>query len=163
MRDFLIESSERILARPDKFLVPIAQLPDRSFIIPNSTVVVIMEYKPGLHDRNRARAWQLGQALCCAGIPVFSKGEGIRIYCPCTGDAATFDAFQFHKEFISPNAQELRDYAERGDSPKMAEIVGEVSYRLDNDTIVIDGARRNNVVFRTFVQKYVLPKSATLL
>jgi len=168
MRDFLIEPAsaegERILARPDRFLVPIAQFPDHSFIIPNSTVIVIMEYRPGPRDRHRARAWQLGHALCCAGVPVFDKGEKIRIYCPCTGSVAIFSALQFYAECVSTDAQELRSYAEFGDYDAIARIVGEVSYKLDNNTIIIDGAKRPDAVpFRTFTQRYMLPEGATLL
>jgi hypothetical protein len=162
MRDFLIEQDNQLVARPNRFLIPIAQLSDR-FIIPNSTVVVIMEYRPGPHDRNRARAWRLGRALCCAGVPVFDKGGRIRIYCPCAGIDTVYDAFQFHKESILPDARQLRDYAEHDDFERIADIVGEVSCKLDKDAIVIDGARRQGTTFRTFTQQYLLPEGATLL
>ena len=162
MRDFLIEQDNQLVARPNRFLIPIAKLSDR-FIIPNSTVIVIMEYRPGQRERNRTRAWRLGYALSCAGVPVFDMGERMRIYCPCTGDAAVLDALQFHKESVSPDAQALRDYAKCGECSKIADIVGEVSYRLVDDTIIIDGARRQDTTFRTFTQRYMLPEGATLL
>jgi len=164
MRDFLIEQDNQLVARPNRFLIPIAKLSDR-FIIPNSTVIVIMEYRPGQRERNRTRAWRLGYALSCAGVPVFDMGERMRIYCPCTGDAAVLDALQFHKESVPPDAQALRDYAKCGECSKIADIVGEVSYRLvGNDLIVIDGAiRPGTAPFRTFSQKYALPEGATLL
>jgi len=123
-----------------------------------------MEYRPGQRERNRTRAWRLGYALSCAGVPVFDMGERMRIYCPCTGDAAVLDALQFHKESVSPDAQALRDYAKCGECSKIADIVGEVSYKLDNNTIIIDGAKRPGAVpFRTFTQRYMLPEGATLL
>ena len=163
MRDFCIEPSERILARPQRFLIPVAQLPGQ-FLIPRSTVIVIMEYRPGQRERNRTRAWRLGYALCCAGVPVFDlDDERMRIYCPCTSDAAIFDALQFHNESVSSDAQVLRDYAKCGECSKIADIVGEVSYRLVDDTIIIDGARRQDTTFRTFTQQYLLPEGATLL
>ena len=163
MRDFLVEQGDKLLVCPNRFLVPIAKLSDR-FIIPNSTVIAMMEYRPGPHHRNRTRAWRLGYALCCAGVPVFELGEErMRIYCPCTGDAAVLDALQFHKESVSPDAQALRDYAKCGECSKIADIVGEVSYRLVDDTIIIDGARRQDTTFRTFTQQYLLPEGATLL
>jgi len=163
MRGFLIEQDNQPVARPNRFLIPIAQLSDR-FIIPNSTVVVIMEYRPGPHDRNRARAWRLGRALCCAGVPVFDKGGRIRIYCPCTGIDTVYEAFQFHKESILPDARQLRDYAEHDDFERIADIVGEVSYKLEKDNVIIDGATRPDAVpFRTFTQRYILPEGATLL
>ena len=164
MRDFCVEPSERILSKPNRFLIPVAQLPGQ-FLIPRSTVIVVMEYRPGPHYRNRTRAWRLGYALCCAGVPVFDMGERMRIYCPCAGDAAVLDALQFHKESVSPDAQALRDYAKCGECSKIADIVGEVSYRLvGNDLIVIDGAiRPGTAPFRTFSQKYALPEGATLL
>jgi len=164
MRDFLVEQGDKLLVCPNRFLVPIAKLSDR-FIIPNSTVIVIMEYRPGPHHRNRTRAWRLGYALSCAGVPVFDMGERMRIYCPCTGDAAVLDALQFHKESVPPDAQALRDYAKCGECSKIADIVGEVSYRLvGDDLIVIDGAiRPGTAPFRTFSQKYALPEGATLL
>jgi len=162
MRDFCVEPSERILVRPQRFLIPVAQLPGQ-FLIPRSTVIVIMEYSPGQRERNRSRAWRLGYALCCAGVPVFDDGERMRIYCPCTGDATILDALQFHKESVSPDAQALRDYAKCGECSKIADIVGEVSYRLVDDTIIIDGARRQDTTFRTFTQRYMLPEGATLL
>ena len=123
-----------------------------------------MEYRPGQRERNRTRAWRLGYALCCAGVPVFDMNERMRIYCPCTGDAAVLDALQFHKESVSPDVQALRDYAKCGECSKIADIVGEVSYKLDNNTIIIDGAKRPDAVpFRTFTQRYMLPEGATLL
>ena len=124
-----------------------------------------MEYRPGQRERNRTRAWRLGYALSCAGVPVFDMGERMRIYCPCTGDAAVLDALQFHKESVPPDAQALRDYAKCGECSKIADIVGEVSYKLDidNKTIIIDGARRQDTTFRTFTQQYLLPEGATLL
>jgi len=162
MRDFLVEQCDKLLVCPNRFLVPIAKLSGR-FIIPNSTVIVRMEYKPGPHHRNRTFAWRLGYALCCAGVPVFDMGERMRIYCPCTGDAAVFNALQFHKESVFPDAQALRDYAKCSECSKIADIVGEVSYRLVDDTIIIDGARRQDTTFRTFTQQYLLPEGATLL
>jgi len=123
-----------------------------------------MEYRPGQRERNRTRAWRLGYALSCAGVPVFDMGERMRIYCPCTGDAAVLGALQFHKESVPPDAQALRDYAKCGECSKIADIVGEVSYKLDNNTIIIDGAKRLDAVpFRTFTQRYMLPEGATLL
>jgi len=162
MRDFCVEPSERILSKPKRFLIPVAQLPGQ-FLIPRSTVIVIMEYRSGPHHRNRTRAWRLGYALCCAGVPVFDMGERMRIYCPCTGDASIFDALQFYNESIPPDSQRLRDYAKCGECSKIADIVGEVSYRLVDDTIIIDGARRQDTTFRTFTQQYLLPEGATLL
>ena len=162
MRDFLVEQGDKLLVCPNRFLVPIAKLSDR-FIIPNSTVIAMMEYRPGPHHRNRTRAWRLGYALCCAGVPVFDMGERMRIYCPCTGDASIFDALQFYNESIPPDSQRLRDYAKCGECSKIADIVGEVSYRLADDTIIIDGARRQGTTFRTFTQRYMLPEGATLL
>jgi len=162
MKDFCVESSERILIRPQRFLIPVAQLPGQ-LLIPRSTVIVIMEYRPGQRERNRTRAWRLGYALSCAGVPVFDMGERMRIYCPCTGDAAVLDALQFHKESVPSDAQALRDYAKCGECSKIADIVGEVSYRLVDDTIIIDGARRQDTTFRTFTQQYLLPEGATLL
>jgi len=163
MIDFCVEPSERILFKPKRFLIPVAQLPGQ-FLIPRSTVIVIMEYRPGQRERNRTRAWRLGYALCCAGVPVFELGEErMRIYCPCTGDAAVLDALQFHKESVLPDVQALRDYAKCGECSKIADIVGEVSYRLVDDTIIIDGARRQGTTFRTFTQQYLLPEGATLL
>jgi len=123
-----------------------------------------MEYRSGQRERNRTRAWRLGYALSCAGVPVFDMGERMRIYCPCTGDAAVLDALQFHKESVPPDAQALRDYAKCGECSKIADIVGEVSYKLDNNTIIIDGAKRPDAIyFRTFTQRYMLPEGATLL
>ena len=163
MRDFLIEQCEQLLVAPDRFLVPIAQLSDR-LIIPNCTVIAIMEYRPGPHDRHRARAWQLGHALCCAGVPVFDKGGRLRIYCSCVGIDTVYDAFQFHKEAIPNDARELLSYVECGNYDAIVSIVGEVSFRLDNDTFIIDGAKRSGAVpFRTFTQRYMLPEGATLL
>jgi len=162
MRDFCIESSERILIRPQRFLIPAAQLLGQ-FLIPRSTVIVIMEYRPGQRERNRTRAWRLGYALCYAGVPVFDMGERMRIYCPCTGSAAIFSALQF-EECVPTDAQELRSYAEHGDYDVIARIVGEVSYRLVSDDLIIDGAiRPGTAPFRTFSQKYTLPEDATLL
>ena len=79
------------------------------------------------------------------------------------GRCAVFDALQFHKESVSLDAQRLRDYAKCSECSKIADIVGEVNYKLDNNTIIIDGARRQGTTFRTFTQQYMLPEGATLL
>ena len=79
------------------------------------------------------------------------------------GSVAIFSALQFYEECVSTDAQELRSYAELGDYDAIARIVGEVSYKLDNNTIIIDGARRQGTTFRTFNQQYLLPEGATLL
>ena len=168
MRDFLIEPTpvegERILAKPDRFLVPIAQLSDRSFIIPNSTAIVILEFRPGLRDYTRTRAWRFARGLCWAGIPVFGDQERIRVYCPCVGALAIRDAFLFYKEDIAKEAEILRNYVELYDIQAVASITGQVNCKLDGDVLTVEGVvRSGNVAYRTFSKQYLLPEGATLL
>jgi len=168
MRDFLIEPTpaegERILAKPDRFLVPIAQLPDRSFIIPNTTAIVILEFRPGPREHTRAHAWRFARGLCWAGVPVFGDQERIRVYCPCVGALAIRDAFLFYKEDIAKEAEILRNYVELYDIQAVASITGQVNCKLDGDVLTVEGVvRSGTVAFRTFIQRYTLPEGATLL
>ena len=168
MRDFLIEPTsaegERILAKPDRFLVPIAQLPDRSFIIPNSTAIVILEFRPGPREHTRAHAWRFARGLCWAGVPVFGDQERIRVYCPCVGALAIRDAFLFYKENIAKEAELLRNHVELYDIQGVARIVGQVNHKLDGNVLTVEGVvRSGNVAYRTFSKQYLLPEGAILL
>ena len=159
MKDFLFQytprSGENLIDRPvfGKFLVPIAQLRNRSFAIPDDPEISVLEFYTA-HPRayNRTHARRVGRALCKAGIPVFDERGRIRVYCARPSAKIIFEAFQFHDGSLAPPAELLRNYAEIGDYAAIAEIGGAVEYRLDDSVIVVEGERR-----------YRLPPGATLL
>jgi len=159
MKDFLFQytplSGENLIDRPlfGKFLVPIARLRNRSFIIPDDPDISLLEFltvRPRAYNRTHAR--RIGRALCGAGVPVFDERGRIRVYCPRFGARLVFEAFQFHSGGLSPAAENLRNHAETGNLAALAELCGAVDYHLDDNTLVIEGVRR-----------YRLPKGATLL
>ena len=161
MKDFLFQytprSGENLIDRPvfGKFLVPIAQLRNRSFAIPDDPEISLLEFYTA-HPRayNRTHARRVGRALCRAGIPVFDERGRIRVYCPRRSGRVILESFQFNNEYLDPAAELLRNYAELGDYGEVAKFCGVVEYRLDNEdgrTIVIEERR------------YHLPPGATLL
>jgi len=161
MKDFLFQytprSGENLIDRPlsGKFLIPIGQLPNRSFIIPDDPEISLLEvYTAHPRAYHRTHARRVGRALCLVGIPVFDERGRIRVYCPRSSSRVIFEAFQFHSGYLDPAAELLRNYAEIGDYSEVAKFCGEVKYQLDdeNRTIVVEGVRR-----------YRLPKGAVLL
>jgi len=160
MKEFLFEytprTGENLITRPliGKFLIPIAQLRNESFIVPDDPEICLIEFmsiRPRAYHRTHAR--RVGRALCRAGVPVFDERGRIRVYCPRRGGRVVFEAFQFHNGYLDPAAELLRNYAEIGDYAEVAKFCGEVEYQLDDEgrTIVIEGRR------------YRLPPGATLL
>ena len=160
MKDFLFQytplSGENLIDRPlsGKFLVPIAQLRNRSFAIPDEPEISLLEvYTAHPRAYHRTHARRVGRALCLVGIPVFDERGRIRVYCPRSSSRVIFEAFQFHSGYLDPAAELLRNYAEIGDYAEVAKFCGQVKYQLDDEgrTIVIEGRR------------YRLPPGATLL
>jgi hypothetical protein len=170
MKDFLFQytpiSGENLIARPvnDRFVVPIAQMPNRSFIIPNDSDIILLEFdtvRPRAYNRTRAR--RIGRALCWAGVPVFDERGLMRIYCPRPGAKIIWEAFQFHSGSVSRPAEHLRNYAELGDPGAIFDIVGGIEYALDGNAVVIAGTVLGNTVLVEDERRYYLPEGATLL
>ena len=168
MRDFLLQTLSpkghyRILVVwPRKVLVPVIRLIDRTLAIPDDPAVCVLEISPGEHS---SRVWRLGRELCFAGLPVFDEGEGrLRVYCPRPGAKTVYEAFQFGKESISPDAETLRNLVELEDYKGIAEIVGEVNYRLvGENTLIVEGALlRGDKAFMSYA-RYDLPGGAELV
>jgi len=167
MRDFLLqtlspEGHYRILVVwPRKLLVPVIRLFDRTLAIPDDPAVCVLEISPGEHS---SRVWRLGRELCFAGLPVFDEGEGrLRVYCPRPGAKIVYEAFQFG-ESISSDAQTLRNLVELEDYKGIADIVGEVNYRLvGENTLIVKGALlRGDKAFISHAT-YDLPGGAELV
>jgi hypothetical protein len=168
MRDFLLqtlspEGHYRILVVwPRKLLVPVIRLIDRKLAIPDDPAIVILEFNPNEHS---SRMRRLGRELCFAGVPVFDEGQGrLRVYCPRPGAWTVIEAFQFYKERISPEAETLRNLAELGDHKGIAEITGEVNYRLvGEDTLITEGALLRGSKAYISYATYELPEGAELV
>jgi hypothetical protein len=108
--------------------------------------------------------WRLARRLCVAGIPAFDEGRGqLRIYCPRPGAWTVIEAFQFYKERVSPDTEKLRNLAELEDYKGIAELIGEVSYRLVNDTLITEGALLRGSKAYTSYATYELPEGAELV
>jgi len=168
MKKFLIQSLSpegdyRILVVwPRKLLVPVIRLFDRTLAIPDDPAICVLEISPGEHS---SRVRRLGRELCFAGLPVFDEGQGrLRIYCPRPGAKIVYEAFQFGKESISPDAETLRNLVEIEDYKGVAEIVGEVDYRLvGENTLIVEGALlRGDKAFMSYAT-YDLPGGAELV
>jgi len=167
MRDFLLqtlspEGHYRILVVwPRKLLVPVIRLIDRTLAIPDDPAVCVLEISPGEHS---SRVWRLGRELCFAGLPVFDEGEGrLRVYCPRPGAKTVYGAFQFG-ETISPDAETLRNLAELGDHKGIADLIGEVNYRLvGEDTLITEGALLRGSKSYISYATYELPEGAELV
>jgi hypothetical protein len=155
---FIVEhtpnSGENLIDRPyRRFLVPIAQLPNGSFLIPDDRAISVLEFSTArLEAHNRTRAQRIGRALCLAGVPVFEERGRIRVYCPRLGARAVLEALQFHSGGLTLAAELLRNYAETGKLATLAKICGEVEYKLIRGDIVIEKRAR-----------YPLPEGASLL
>jgi hypothetical protein len=159
MFDFLFEytprGGENLIDRPlsGKFLIPIAQLRNRSFIIPDDPEISILEFltvRPRAYYRTHAR--RIGRALCLAGVPVFDERGRIRVYCPRFGARVVLEAFDFSSGGLTPPAEKLRNHAETRNLAALTEFCGAVEYKLLDGAIVVEGERR-----------YRLPPGATLL
>jgi len=169
MRDFLIQSLSpegqyRILVVwPRKLLVPVIRLIDRMLAIPDDPAIVVLEISPASEHIGRVR--RLGRELCFAGVPVFDEGQGrLRVYCPRPGAATIWEAFQFHKESTTSDAETLRNLVELGDHKGIAELIGEVNYRIvGDDTLIVEGALlRGDKAYISYAS-YDLPEGAELL
>jgi len=168
MRDFLLQtlSPERhyriLVVWPRKLLVPVIRLVDRTLAIPDDPAIVILEFNPNEHS---SRMRRLGRELCFAGVPVFDEGQGrLRVYCPRPGAWKVLEAFQFYKECISQEAETLRNLAEIEDYKGVAEIVGEVDYRIVNDkTLITEGALLRGSKAYISYATYELPEGAELV
>ena len=167
MRKFLTqplspEGDYRILVVwPRNLLVPLVRLIDRKLAIPDDPAICVLEISPGEHS---SRVWRLGRELCFAGLPVFDEGEGrLRVYCPRPGAKTVYEAFQFG-ETISPDAETLRNLVELEDYKGVADLIGEVNYRLvSDDTLIVEGALlRGDKAFTSYAS-YELPEGAELL
>ena len=108
---------------------------------------------------------RLGRELCFAGVPVFDEGQGrLRVYCPRPGAWTVIEAFQFYKERISPDAETLRNLAELGDHKGIADLIGEVNYRLvGEDTLITEGALLRGSKAYISYATYELPEGAELV
>ena len=168
MKKFLIQSLSpegdyRILVVwPRKLLVPVIRLIDRKLAIPDDPAICIFEFNP---NEYASHMWRLGRKLCYAGLPVFDEGQGrLRVYCPRPGAWKVLEAFQFYKECISQEAETLRNLAEIEDYKGVAEIVGEVDYRLvGENTLIVEGALlRGDKAFTSYAT-YELPEGAELV
>jgi len=149
---FMVESTGLIDRPYGKFLVPIAQLPDESFLIPNYRTISVLEFSTARFGaRDRVRARRLCCTLCLSGVPVFDERGRIRIYCPRFGARVILEAFQFNSA-LSPAGELFRNYAESGKLATVAKLCGEVEYKLIRGDIVIEK-----------VARYPLPEGATLL
>jgi len=168
MKKFLIqplspEGDYRILVVwPRKLLVPVIRLIDRTLAIPNDPAIVILEFNP---DEYGAHRWRLARELCWAGIPIFDEGQGrLRVYCPRPGAWTVIEAFQFYKERVSPDTVKLRNLAELGDHQGIADIVGEVNYRLvSENTLITEGALLRGSKAYISYATYELPEGAELV
>ena len=168
MRDFLLqtlspEGHYRILVVwPRKLLVPVIRLIDRTLAIPDDPAIVILEFNPNEHS---SRMRRLGRELCFAGVPVFDEGQGrLRVYCPRPGAWTVIEAFQFYKDCVSKDAETLRNFAELGDHKGIAEVVGEVNYRLvGENTLITEGALLRDSKAYTSYATYELPEGAELV
>ena len=167
MKKFLIQSLSpegdyRILVVwPRKLLVPVIRLFDRTLAIPDDPAICVLEISPGEHS---SRVRRLGRELCFAGLPVFDEGQGrLRIYCPRPGAKIVYEAFQFG-ESISSDAQTLRNLVELEDYKGIADIVGEVNYRLVGENMLItEGALLRGSKAYTSYATYELPEGAELV
>ena len=168
MRDFLLqtlspEGHYRILVVwPRKLLVPVIRLVDRTLAIPDDPAIVILEFNPNEHS---SRMRRLGRELCFAGVPVFDEGQGrLRVYCPRPGAWTVIEAFQFYKDCISKDAETLRNLAELGDHKGIADLIGEVNYRLvGEDTLITEGALLRGSKAYISYATYELPEGAELV
>jgi len=168
MRDFLLqtlspEGHYRILVVwPRKLLVPVIRLIDRKLAIPDDPAIVILEFNPNEHS---SRMRRLGRELCFAGVPVFDEGQGrLRVYCPRPGAWTVIEAFQFYKDCISKDAETLRNLAELGDHKGIADLIGEVNYRLvGEDTLITEGALLRGSKAYISYATYELPEGAELV
>jgi len=167
MKKFLIQSLSpegdyRILVVwPRKLLVPVIRLIDRSLAIPDDPAIVILEFNPNEHS---SRMRRLGRELCFAGVPVFDEGQGrLRVYCPRPGAWTVIEAFQFYKDCISKDAETLRNLAELGDHKGIADLIGEVNYRLVGDTLITEGALLRGSKAYISYATYELPEGAELV
>jgi len=168
MRDFLLqtlspEGHYRILVVwPRKLLVPVIRLVDRTLAIPDDPALCVLEFNPNEHS---SRMRRLGRELCFAGVPVFDEGQGrLRVYCPRPGAWAVIEAFQFYKDCISKDAETLRNLAELGDHQGIADIVGEVNYRLvGENTLITEGALLRGSKAYISYATYELPEGAELV
>ena len=168
MKKFLIQSLSpegdyRILAVwPQKFLVPVIRLIDRKLAIPDDPAIVMFEFNPNEYASHMRR---LGRKLCYAGVPVFDEGQGrLRVYCPRPGAWKVLESFQFYKECISQEAETLRNLAEIEDYKGIADIVGEVNYRIVNDkTLITEGALLRGSKAYISYATYELPEGAELV
>jgi hypothetical protein len=140
--EFTPFEGENLIDRPlnGRFLVPIIQLRDQSFVIPNDPAVCLIEFMTA-----HVYARDIGRVFCFAGIPVFDPRGKIRVYCPAKSAENVLEAFELSIESISL-------YADHRNISKIANCIGAVKYVLDGDAIVIDGTRR-----------YLLPEGSNLL
>jgi len=168
MKKFLIqplspEGRYRILVVwPRKLLVPVIRLVDRTLAIPDDPAIVMFEFNP---NEYASHMWRLGRKLCYAGLPVFDEGQGrLRVYCPRPGAWKVLEAFQFYKECVSQEVETLRNLAEIEDYKGVAEIVGEVDYRLvGENTLITEGALLRGSKAYTSYATYELTEGAELV
>jgi len=142
--------------------VPVIRLVDRTLAIPDDPAIVILEFNPNEHS---SRMRRLGRELCFAGVPVFDEGQGrLRVYCPRPGAWTVIEAFQFYKDCISKDAETLRNLAELGDHKGIADLIGEVNYRLvGDDNLIVEGASLcGDKAFMSYA-RYDLPGGAELV
>ena len=171
MKDFLFQytprNGENLIARPvnDRFAIPIAQLPNQSFIVPNDPEICVLELytaRPSAYYRTPAR--RLGRALCWAGIPVFDERGRIKVYCPRPGARVVWEALHLRRECLSNEAEALRNYAELGDPGAVLNVIGGIEYKLlDSNIIVIEGLWYPDTVLVQDERRYYLPDGAILL
>jgi len=168
MKDFFLqhlspEGDYRILVVwPRKLLVPVVRLIDRTLAIPDDPAICVLEISPGEHS---SRVRRLGRELCYAGLPVFDEGQGrLRVYCPRPGAKTVWEAFQFYKERVAQDTETLRNLAELGDVKGVAELIGEVNYRLvGDDALIVEGALLRGDKSFTSYASYDLPPGAELV
>jgi len=160
--------------RSGRFLVPIVQLGDGSFAIPNDPRIIRLEFSlrdlefsPRIVDEH-VDAMQIGRALCCAGIPVFAKRGKVWMYCPQPGAQTISEAFKHSNGLASYHAERLLDHAkpfnlQDFDLQVIMGITGGLEYRRDGNAIVVEGVRYGGAILSKEVRRYVLLPQATLL
>ena len=160
--------------RSGRFLVPIVQLGDGSFAIPNDPRIIRLEFS--LRDLefssrivdDRLDALQIGRALCRAGIPVFAKRGKVWMYCPQPSAQTITEAFKHSNGLASYHAKRLLDHAKPFNPQDfnlqaIMEIAGALEYRRDGDAVVVEGVRYGGAILSKEARRYVLSPWATLL